>query len=213
MATIPVPQPAETTQIIDPADTLEGLNTFGIEVVVGLGLVAVIISLLVFALLRAGRFPPAVGLIIALSILSFLAMAGFAATQQETFGTIAATAVGALAGAVSAVWTDRSGTMAVVGQPLPKEKPMSNDDQNVISTELQTKAEQAAQAQKAAAQNADETTMPSEADHETVAVEPAHDGYDADGDQYDDTPDLVTHDEGEDVSEQEDAGEFDPKSS
>jgi len=88
---------------VDP--DIQAVTDIGFEIIVALVLVLAIVSIILFGLLRSGRYQPSVGLVISLSLLAVLAMAGFAATQQETFGTIAATAVGALAGAVSAIWT------------------------------------------------------------------------------------------------------------
>ena len=90
---------------VDP--DIQAVTDIGFEIIVALVLVLAIVSIILFGLLRSGRYQPSVGLVISLSLLAVLAMAGFAATQQETFGTIAATAVGALAGAVSAIWTQK----------------------------------------------------------------------------------------------------------
>lgn len=90
-----------------PETDLGAVSTIGFEVVAALFLILLILGVFIFALLRAGRYPPSVGLVIALSLLSATAMLSFAITGQEVLGTIAATGIGALAGAVSAVWAER----------------------------------------------------------------------------------------------------------
>lgn len=91
-----------------PDPNLETASTIGAEIVAGLFAVLLIMAVVVFALLRAGRYPPSVGLVISLSLLTTISLAGFAITQLEVLGTIAATGIGAIAGAVSAAWGDRS---------------------------------------------------------------------------------------------------------
>jgi predicted exporter len=59
------------------------------------------IGVVVWALLRAGRLPSPMSLVVALSLLSVIALIGFIFTSNESLLTIAATGVGALAGAVS----------------------------------------------------------------------------------------------------------------
>lgn len=64
---------------------------------------------LVISIYKAGRLPPAIALVIALSILTLFSMAGFIATQNAELATLAGTGLGAIAGAVTAVWQERKG--------------------------------------------------------------------------------------------------------
>ena len=87
-----------------------------------LGVLAVSFGLVValmVGLLAAGRYPPNVGLVISLSLLTLLALVGFMSTGNDTLGAIAAGGVGALAAAVSGTW----------GRPTtpPKERPDDED--------------------------------------------------------------------------------------
>lgn len=59
------------------------------------------IGIVVWALLRAGRLPSPMSLVVALALLSVIALIGFIFTSSESLLTIAATGVGALASAVS----------------------------------------------------------------------------------------------------------------
>ena len=79
-------------------DTLQAL---GVEVVLALVLVAVITALVVFALLRAAARKVDVGVIVAVTILTLVAIMGFVATEQEALITLAGTGLGALAGAIT----------------------------------------------------------------------------------------------------------------
>ena len=79
-------------------DTVQAL---GVEVVLALGLVAVITGLVVFALLRSAARKVDVGVIVAVTILTLVAIMGFVATQQEALITLAGTGLGALAGAIT----------------------------------------------------------------------------------------------------------------
>lgn len=86
-----------------PDPNLQTASELGAEIVVGLLAVLFIMAVVVFALLRAARHPPPVSLIVSLSLLSTIALITFALTELAVLGTIAATGIGALAGAVSAV--------------------------------------------------------------------------------------------------------------
>ena len=82
-----------------PSD--ETLESLGVEVVLALGLVAVITGLVVFALLGSAARKVDVGVIVAVTILTLVAIMGFVATQQEALITLAGTGLGALAGAIT----------------------------------------------------------------------------------------------------------------
>lgn len=92
----PTPTPAPIDAPSD--DTLEAL---GIELVLSLGLVTVIVGIIVWALLRAASRKADVGVIVAVTILTALAIFGFIATRQEALITLAGTGLGALAGAIT----------------------------------------------------------------------------------------------------------------
>jgi len=84
---------------VTPSD--DTIQALGVEVVLALGLVAVITGLVVFALLRAAARKVDVGVIVAVTILTLVAIMGFVATQQEALITLAGTGLGALAGAIT----------------------------------------------------------------------------------------------------------------
>lgn len=74
------------------------------EVWVLVGIVAIVIGVVavfVYALLRTAHYPLSTTLVLALSMLTLIALVSFAITGSETLGTIAAAGVGALAGAVA----------------------------------------------------------------------------------------------------------------
>jgi hypothetical protein len=98
MSATPTPLP--------PQDAIDAVTT-QIEYVVG-GLVIVMILgfLFVWALLRAAEYPAPSALVVALSLLTFLALAGSIATSSTELVTLAATGIGALAGAVSSQFGD-----------------------------------------------------------------------------------------------------------
>ena len=67
---------------------------------------------LVFALLRAARYPHPTAMVTALSLLTLLSLIGLGVSDGEaanTFGTLAATGIGALAGAVTSTFQNNSG--------------------------------------------------------------------------------------------------------
>lgn len=72
------------------------------------GAIIAVSVILVLGLLRAGKLPPSVALVISLSMLTLVAMVGFIATLDDSnsaeLATLAGTGLGALAGAVTAVW-------------------------------------------------------------------------------------------------------------
>jgi predicted Kef-type K+ transport protein len=84
----------------------EVLRNLGAEVVVSLLLIIILAGVFVWAILRAAHFPPPTSLVVALSLLTFLALAGSIATQSTELVTLAATGIGSLAGSVSAQFTD-----------------------------------------------------------------------------------------------------------
>ena len=75
-----------------------------------LTVVAVIVWLVTRALLKAAQFPKSIALVIALSILTLVALTGAIATTNDGAVTaligLAGTGLGALAGAVSSVFGD-----------------------------------------------------------------------------------------------------------
>ena len=83
-------------------ETLAAAELWG--VVIGLALVAVIVGVVVFALMRAARHAPNAMITISLSVLTLVALAGFIATSNDTLGAIAAGGVGALGGALTALF-------------------------------------------------------------------------------------------------------------
>jgi len=72
-----------------------------------ISVVLLIAVVLTRALLEAGRLPPPTALVTALSVLTLFAMAGGIAQRGNEAWTIAAAGVGALAGSVTAIYTDR----------------------------------------------------------------------------------------------------------
>ena len=79
-------------------------------VVIGLGLVAAIVGTVVFALMRAARHAPNAMITISLSVLTLVSLAGFIATANDTLGAIAAGGVGALGGALTALFQQQQPT-------------------------------------------------------------------------------------------------------
>jgi uncharacterized membrane protein YhaH (DUF805 family) len=61
----------------------------------------VVVVVFVAALIVAVRHPAPAGLTLALGLLTLIALLGLIATQDDTFATLAATGIGALAGAVT----------------------------------------------------------------------------------------------------------------
>ena len=67
---------------------------------------AAVLYLTITMLIRSGHYTSSIGLVISLSILAIISMVGLAVTGMESFSTMGATSVGAIAGAVSASWAD-----------------------------------------------------------------------------------------------------------
>lgn len=82
--------------------TLAAAEIWGVTL--GLAFVAVIVGAVMFALLRAASRAPDAMITISLSVLTLVAIAGFIATRSETLGAIAASGVGALGGALTAIF-------------------------------------------------------------------------------------------------------------
>lgn len=76
---------------------------YGAAALIVVGLAAVF----VWAILRAASYEAPASLIVALSLLTFLALVGAIVTDSTELTTLAATGIGALAGAVSAQFTDK----------------------------------------------------------------------------------------------------------
>lgn len=77
-------------------------------IVVGFVATLMTVGIVVWALLRAGRLPAPMALVVALALLSTISLVGFVFTSKESMLTVAATGVGALAGAVSAQFNSHS---------------------------------------------------------------------------------------------------------
>jgi hypothetical protein len=81
----------------------------GVAVWISMAVISLVILgiaiLLVFGLIRAGMLSPSVALVIALSILALVSILGFMLVRDAELITVAGTAVGAIAGAVTAVWS------------------------------------------------------------------------------------------------------------
>lgn len=106
----PTPTPTNIGDLND--ETAQLYAEIGFEVITALFITLLLVLTLVWALLRSGRYPASISLVIALSLLTIVSIALFSVSGQETLGTLAATGMGALAGAVSAVWTDRRNEQA-----------------------------------------------------------------------------------------------------
>jgi uncharacterized membrane protein YccC len=77
------------------------------DVVLYVVVVGAIVAVVVLAVLRAGKLPHPMPLIVALTVVTIVALAGYVLTEDAPLATIAATGVGALAGALSATFTPR----------------------------------------------------------------------------------------------------------
>ena len=85
------------------ADPLVVLVSAGIIVLAAWGLT--------FAVMRAARYPHPTAMVTALALLTLLALLGLGLADGEasnTFGTLAATGMGALAGAVTSTFQNKS---------------------------------------------------------------------------------------------------------
>jgi hypothetical protein len=65
----------------------------------------VVTSVFLYALMRAARYPPPILLVTSLSMLTLIALLGAIVTDNSAVGTIAATGIGAVAGAVAHQFT------------------------------------------------------------------------------------------------------------
>jgi uncharacterized membrane protein len=92
--------------VTDTTVPLSDESQYLAETVLGVAAIAVsaavIAVVLVWALLRAARHPAPTSLVVALSLLTLVALIGFVATQAESLVAVASAGIGALAGAVSA---------------------------------------------------------------------------------------------------------------
>ena len=82
-----------------PSD--ETLELLGTEVVAALLLLTTIVGIVVWALLRAASRKVDIAVIVAVTILTAIAIFGFIVTTQEALITLAGTGLGALAGAIT----------------------------------------------------------------------------------------------------------------
>lgn len=89
-----------TTAITDAASDAT-LRELAVAIVVAFVLTMATVGVATWAILRAGRLPSPMSLVVALALLSMLALVAFVFTGTESLLTITATGVGALAGAVS----------------------------------------------------------------------------------------------------------------
>jgi hypothetical protein len=88
--------------VIDPAIlTSESLGTLIVGLIIAVVLSALVIAAISWGLFRAGRLPHPAPLIISVSLIGLVALVGGLITGNGDAFTIAATGVGALAGALS----------------------------------------------------------------------------------------------------------------
>jgi chromate transport protein ChrA len=84
-------------------ESLNVLTDLEVAILVGIAVIIVaVVGVFVFALLRTAQYPPSTTLVLSLSMLTLVALVGFAITRTETLGTISAAGIGALAGSVTA---------------------------------------------------------------------------------------------------------------
>lgn len=90
---------------------VDGDALVAVEGAVALFVFAVLGFVLVWVMLRISDREPRVLVTILVGLLTFTALIGFTVTEAETLGTLAATGLGALAGAVSSLFDrpDRDG--------------------------------------------------------------------------------------------------------
>jgi hypothetical protein len=99
---------------MEPNPILEELTLLSLGLF--LGIVMGIVWLFVWALLRAAQYPSPTTLTVSLSLLTFVSIAGAIISQSTELITLAATGLGALAGAVSSQYdkkdppTDKDGS-------------------------------------------------------------------------------------------------------
>lgn len=94
----------EPTPLVEP-DQLDTVSLIGFELVLGLALLFLIVGLLVFALLRSARLEPRGMVVVAVSVLTVVALGGALVTGSDSIAQLAAVGLGALAGAVSELFT------------------------------------------------------------------------------------------------------------
>lgn len=94
-------RPDAMTPDSDAAD----LQALGLELVLALALLAVVAVALTFVLLRAASKTMPAMVTISLSVLTLVAIVGFMLTGAETLGTLAGAGMGALAGALTNLFT------------------------------------------------------------------------------------------------------------
>jgi hypothetical protein len=88
--------------MIDPAVfTAETFGTLLVGVIIAVVLAALVIAAISLGLFRAGKLPHPAPLVISLSLLAIVALVGGLITGSGDAYTIAATGIGALAGALS----------------------------------------------------------------------------------------------------------------
>jgi hypothetical protein len=95
------------------ADSGIDLSKVDSDVVLYTIVVGFIVAIVVLSILRAGKLQHPMPLIVALSVVTVISIAGYVLTEDAPLATIAATGVGALAGALSATFT------AKVEEPTP----------------------------------------------------------------------------------------------
>lgn len=101
------------------------LEFAGDLVIVSIALV-VFGGFMTFALLRAAKAEPKIMVTLSLSLLTLVAIIGFITTASEVCGTLAATGLGAISGAVSTIFRD--GAPPADEPPTPKdERPVEPD--------------------------------------------------------------------------------------
>ena len=92
---------------VDPPDTSFLQETIAVELAlfVGLAAVALLVAVIAIALIRAGKLPHPISLVLALAILGGMALAvSIIANEPAAYIGVAGTAVGALSAAVAATY-------------------------------------------------------------------------------------------------------------
>ena len=110
-------------------DSLQALED--VAFIVGAAGLALTTGLFVFAILRAAQYQPQAMLVVVLGTLAFVSLVLFAATSQSELITIAATAVGAMAGALTTLFKGPSPTPTENGPQEPSESATEEDDKEV----------------------------------------------------------------------------------
>ena len=82
----------------------------------------IITGLFTYTLIRTQQFPPTSALVSALSLLTFIALSASIVTRSQAMETIAATGIGAIAGALSHQVTHRGNEKGFL-KPKPTEDP------------------------------------------------------------------------------------------